>query len=361
MVNRYNQIPAQVGNSEEVMATENTKEINKEVQCCGLDTTPQARALVVSERAGAADPIPFHRHCQKTVCSAYGYNGNGATWETLSPPEAVNDLANLNLGLQTGETWISKFQLNRDNITQDLRTILELIDATAGYIAKDWNLTFKNNNNVLITSGTMSPWRDTNLNYTFSGFGRDISLSIDGQPLSFNTMKDNGHEMTEVTFTRGFLQVNFNGEEVKRVNGIVMPDNATIDIDQDFNKHPTSGYSGYLPAGGPVDGRFHVFRHSESNATDLTPTFVIDEKYATSDSHAPIVEWELHLKNIRTSGNIQVNTPSVKVGDSSTFFNRMVALTDQMYVEPGKTNVYVFRADMYSTTKVLTYSLAYVY
>lgn len=155
--------------------------------------------------------------------------------------------------------------------------------------------------------------------------------------------------------------MNFNGEEVKRVNGIVMPDNATIDIDQDFNKHPTSGYGGHLPAGGPVDGRFHVFRHSESNATDLTPTFVIDEKYATSDSRAPIVEWELHLKNIRASGNIQVNTPSVKVGDSSTFFNRKVALTDQMYVEPGKTNVYVFRADMYSTTKVLTYSLAYVY
>lgn len=185
------------------MATENTKEINKEVQCCELDTTPQARDLVVSERAGAADPIPFHRHCQKTVCSAYGYNGNGATWKTLSPPEEVNDLANLNLGLQTGETWISKFQLNRDNITQDLRTILELIDATAGYIAKDWNLIFKNNNNVLITSGTMSPWRDTNLNYTFSGFGRDISLSIDGQPLNFNTMKENGHETTEVTFTRG--------------------------------------------------------------------------------------------------------------------------------------------------------------
>ena len=140
-----------------------------------------------------------------------------------------------------------------------------------------------------------------------------------------------------------------------------MPDNATIDIDQDFNKHPTSGYSGYLPAGAPVDGRFHVFRHFESNATDLTPTFVIDEKYATSESHAPIVEWEFHLKNTRTSGNIQVNTPSVKVGDSSTFFNRMVALTDQMYVEPGKTNVYVFRADMFSNTRVLTYSLAYVY
>lgn len=75
MVNRYNQIPAQVGNSEEVMATENTKEINKEVQCCGLDTTPQARDLVVSERAGATDPIPFHRHCQATVLSAYGIGG----------------------------------------------------------------------------------------------------------------------------------------------------------------------------------------------------------------------------------------------------------------------------------------------
>ena len=27
----------------------------------------------------------FHRHCQKTVCSAYGYEGAGATWSILSP------------------------------------------------------------------------------------------------------------------------------------------------------------------------------------------------------------------------------------------------------------------------------------
>lgn len=63
-----------------------------------------------------------------------------------------------------------------------------------------------------------------------------------------------------------------------------------------------------------------------------------------------------------------VNDPVVKVGDDTNWFNSTTALTDQMYVEPGKTNVYVFRADMYdspmswgSSARALTYSLAYVY
>ena len=56
-----------------------------------------------------------------------------------------------------------------------------------------------------------------------------------------------------------------------------------------------------------------------------------------------------------------VNNPVVSVSGTSNFFNSIIALTDQMYIEPGKTNVYVFRAEMYSYVKTVTYSLAYVY
>ena len=69
----------------------------------------------------------------------------------------------------------------------------------------------------------------------------------------------------------------------------------------------------------------------------------------------------MHLSNNNTSNNLIVNRPIVKVGDDNNYFSKYVALTDQMYVEPGKTNVYVFRAEMYSLAKVITYSLAYVY
>ena len=69
----------------------------------------------------------------------------------------------------------------------------------------------------------------------------------------------------------------------------------------------------------------------------------------------------MHLRNNNTSNNLIVNSPVVNVGDDNNYFSKYVALTDQMYVGPGKTNVYVFRADMYSLAKVITYSLAYVY
>ena len=100
----------------------------------------------------------------------------------------------------------------------------------------------------------------------------------------------------------------------------------------------------------------------------MTPTFVIDSKYVQPEqSHAAIIEWEFHLKNISGS-TMTVNNPVVKVGDDTNWFRSITALTDQMYVEPGKTNVYVFRVDMYdsptsygSSARALTYSLAYVY
>ena len=66
------------------------------------------------------------------------------------------------------------------------------------------------------------------------------------------------------------------------------------------------------------------------------------------------------MKNVASS-TMTVNTPVVYVGDNQNWFSSITALTDQMYVETGKTNVYVFRADMFDSSKALTYSLAYVY
>jgi hypothetical protein len=44
----------------------------------------QVRDIVVATREGEGEQIPFHKHCQKTVCSAHGYNGQGATWYILN-------------------------------------------------------------------------------------------------------------------------------------------------------------------------------------------------------------------------------------------------------------------------------------
>lgn len=362
MVNRYNQIPPQVGNSEEIMAisiTEGCLDRNKDVQVCS--SMEQVKDAPVVERAtnGEADPeIPFHRHCQKTVCSAYGYNGAGKTWDVIYSQRS--NLTNL------PTNWIRYFTRNDENITQDLESILELINEVAGTIAAEWYLTFKDNHSHQIARKLINPWTNTSNEYVFDGFGRDITLAIDENSdttFKFNTMRAMSGEKLSITLPRADLTIKFNNVQVGVAENICMPNSVTFDIKQDFNKHPTCGYSDWTP----IDGTNHVIRHHR-NASWVTPMFIIHTKYVQPEqSHAAIIEWEFHLKNT-SGGTMTVNNPVVKVGDDTNWFRSITALTDQMYVEPGKTNVYVFRADMYdsptsggSSARALTYSLAYVY
>lgn len=173
-------------------------------------------------------------------------------------------------------------------------------------------------------------------------------------------MRQMGTENCSIEFDKYDLAVSFNGVQIGQAKNVYMKEPVDIDIKQDFNKHPTCEYSGHLPNGTPIDGTYHVIRHHQ-NGGSVTPTFVIDSKYTQGEnSNCPIIEWEFHLKNVASS-TMTVNTPVVYVGDNQNWFSSITALTDQMYVETGKTNVYVFRADMFDSSKALTYSLAYVY
>ena len=63
--------------------------------------------------------VENHRHCQATVLSANGTgNQNGATW---------NLIGNLTLPKLRSD-WKNFFTRNKLNITQDLKSILELLD-----------------------------------------------------------------------------------------------------------------------------------------------------------------------------------------------------------------------------------------
>ena len=366
MVNRYNQIPPQVGNSEEIMAitiTEGSMDSNaKVVQMCGKGVESD---VVRGDSGGGggshtessdessnetSDEIAFHRHCQKTVCSAYGYNGAGKTWDVIYSQRS--NLTNL------PTNWIRYFTRNDENITQDLESILELINDVAATIAKDWHLNFYADGDAthagtkLIWSEHLQPWKDTTNIYSLKGFSRDITLAIDGNDATtfkFNTMREMSGEKLSINLPKSSLKVMFNGVEVDtadniKADNICMPNNVTFDIKQDFNKHPTCGYSDWAP----IDGTNHVIRHHR-NASSVTPMFIIHTKYVQPEKpYAAIIEWEFHLKNLSGS-TMTVNNPVVKVGDDTNWFRSITALTDQMYVEPGKTNVYVFRADMYDS------------
>lgn len=355
MVNRYNQIPAQVGNSEEVMAIaikEGCIDGDNAARICDVDTGKQSRDLIVSTRDSSSS-VPFHRHCQKTVCSAYGYDGQGATWDILS--RNSDSLSNL------PSDWLTYFTKNDDNnnnITQDLRSILELINKVAGNtVAKEWNLIFRDNHNGQIARKTISPWNNSSSDYVFSGFGKDIELSIDGQTLKFNTMKSYGTDVLSIDFDKKSLTVNFNGDTVNTVSEVYMSDDVTVDINQDYNHIPFKWYD--FQNGTTIDGFSKAIRYSPSDTTMASPKFKIHSKYLNKYPLA-VVEWEYHVNNPNaTTLNLTINEDTVQVGGTSRWFTRVVGLTDQLYVEAGKTNVYVFRGDM--QFKVLTYSLAYVY
>ena len=44
----------------------------------------QTRAGDANAMAEEDDEVKFHRHCQKTVLSAYGLDGQGLTWNILT-------------------------------------------------------------------------------------------------------------------------------------------------------------------------------------------------------------------------------------------------------------------------------------
>lgn len=56
----------------------------------------------IASREG--ETIPFHKHCQATVCSAHGYNSSGKTWNILYPGYSGN-LSNLQKFVTSGTTW----------------------------------------------------------------------------------------------------------------------------------------------------------------------------------------------------------------------------------------------------------------
>lgn len=141
----------------------------------------------------------FHRHCQKTVCSAIGYSGNGRTWSVIYPGRGpLPNLQRCVDGNESPETWQEYFTGNvelagKNNITYDLRAILELINMVAGKLFASlgpFTLTFKDTEGNTIASKDLDLIDDPIRDYEFGGFGRNVKLKVGGAiAASFNTMK----------------------------------------------------------------------------------------------------------------------------------------------------------------------------
>ena len=88
-------------------------------------------AVTITSRTGenVSGEIPFHKHCQKTILAASGIpSGNGATWSTISDlSEKLNYFP---------ENWLEKYFMSNHNITEDLASVLELINGAYGKIGE---------------------------------------------------------------------------------------------------------------------------------------------------------------------------------------------------------------------------------
>lgn len=76
------------------------------------------------------DNIQFHKHCQKTVLSAFGPDGTGATWDKIYALNLPNLVGN----------WRAEFERNTENITQDLASILKIVNDNCKPCDCDCNL-----------------------------------------------------------------------------------------------------------------------------------------------------------------------------------------------------------------------------
>lgn len=70
-----------------------------------------------------SDYIINHRHCQATILSAYGPTGDGKSKDYID---------HLDLPYLYDSNWKSHFSGNTQNITQDFKAVLELLNNTSG-------------------------------------------------------------------------------------------------------------------------------------------------------------------------------------------------------------------------------------
>jgi hypothetical protein len=97
--------------------------------------------------------VDFHRHCQKTVLPAKGTrDSEGATWNTIAGLNGV--LTNLPNG------WLGEFSNNTNNITEDFRGVLKVINNTSGELNTKINdLTSR----IIVVEGLTGQNRITNV------------------------------------------------------------------------------------------------------------------------------------------------------------------------------------------------------
>lgn len=316
------------------------------------------------------DPVTFHRHCQKTVLSAYGIQpqdspstdpdeGEGLTWSTIRELQLSN-LPNFNDNLRQG--WIYYFTNNHNNITQDLASILQIIDKVAEQMQRPFYLQFKDfKGNTIGQTTKIDPWTDSNSGscptYEFGGFGKTITLNLNGQTLvSFDTVGGDNTGTFSLAIPQGRVKFQRNGQDFGDTIAMYSPDTNehVIDISDDQNRIGTYTWSDYVSGSTVtcnVEPKYHIYKLGHNQ--NFSVQFDLSQYSSNSED---VIEWELHIYNYGSAA-ISINSFSLRNRTNWATIN----LTDQFYIESQKVNVYVFRADpKMGLNGTLVTSLAYI-
>lgn len=297
--------------------------------------------------------VVFHKHCQATVCSAFGTQevaegeGNGKTWHIIQ-----------DLTLQNLPDAKVRFQANTGNITQDLATILQLIDDVAGASNVSFNMKFVDSNGTPIQSKPINPI--TNQEYEFN-LDKGITLKVNGQELKFHTMSYNpATDNLAITLPTKTLSFMINGTQVGSAD-VIMDQDKTIelfgegaDIQSLFTEADKNIKAVYtVPSGAqftvvPGTGVYRIDADS-----DVTPSIDLSN-YVNNEND--IIQFELRVFNNGVD-KLYVKTPSafIDVADEDTEqLNRVnfrVAKTGSYGVEVG--HIIVIRFDAYMKEQLL--------
>lgn len=298
--------------------------------------------------------VDFHRHCQGTILSVYGHQGDGRTTDIFQQANLRNLPSN----------WQQDYFARGENktITHDLKSILEILDSVVGEFKQNiptndammvpFSLSFKDNNGNEIASQTLNPWNDASNNYDFSGFGRDIILNIEGQQVSFNTMTEAESDVLQVTFPKKTLSFVIDGAD----NDTMDAGSIELPIPNDVVVHiPADGSGSVLKQVMDVEVQGDAEEGQEATI-EVTPGIsqyniqISDGLHITIDLgnyssvNSGILQFDVHVKN-PSMELARFPTPSVPEG----FF---VPNCPNIDVLPGYAAVIEFKVDFGDTLVV---------
>lgn len=329
------------------------------------------------------------------------------TWRILGDDTTLQNI----VGLFSPSDWKDYFRTNEDNITQDLLSILKIVDKVAGSISDpQFNLTFKDaNGDVIGNQLVINP--KVSGDYKFQ-LGRVIELKIgsDSNPaaVKFNTVNAQVDETKTIPTSQ--IKFQLGSQDITSVEAVTGMPNQTVSIpegsidfklnDRVFGSVAVASNNGHVEVKIPQDVNLvpaaladqtqYVSSSSGTYTIKLNPNIHIYRMDANSDFTLKIdadkyksasdlgfqvtnkvIEFEVHVTNT-SSNTINATNITDQGFDSqgglhsswiSNLPNPMIQtfryLNDKTTVEAGETAVYVFRIDTDRCSMV--WSLAYEY